>query len=315
MPKWTMLALKLSISAALLYLAVRKIDFVSLWARLDADSFRWLSVAVAMLLMQVVVGAIRWARVSKLSEAPISLSQATRFNVIGSFFNQTLPSSIGGDAVRLMLVRHQGAGWRAATYSVVVDRAIGLITLAVIVVLSLPWSLRVVENFDGRVALVAIDLAALAAGIAFLGFGSLSWRILKTWRITHHLQACSLIARCTLGGSRGVGTLLLSALIHIMIVAAAWCVARSINAPVSFMQMLILLPPVLLISMLPVSVAGWGVRETAMMVAFEYAGLLPESGVNVSLIFGLVMFIAGAIGGLVWICTGDKDSLRQSSRP
>ena len=65
-----------------------------------------------------------------------------RFNVIGTFFNQTLPSSIGGDAVRLWLVARGGAGWRAATYSIFVDRAIGLIALAVIIVASLPWSLQ-----------------------------------------------------------------------------------------------------------------------------------------------------------------------------
>ena len=63
-----------------------------------------------------------------------------RFNLIGTFFNQTLPSSIGGDAVRLWLVARAGAGWRAATYSIFVDRAIGLIALAIIIVASLPWS-------------------------------------------------------------------------------------------------------------------------------------------------------------------------------
>ena len=63
-----------------------------------------------------------------------------RYNLIGTFFNQTLPSSIGGDAVRLWLVARGGAGWRAATYSIFVDRAIGLIALAIIIVASLPWS-------------------------------------------------------------------------------------------------------------------------------------------------------------------------------
>jgi len=47
-----------------------------------------------------------------------------RFNLIGAFFNQTLPSSIGGDAVRLWLVPRGGAGWRAATFSIFVDRAV-----------------------------------------------------------------------------------------------------------------------------------------------------------------------------------------------
>ena len=66
--------------------------------------------------------------------------------MIGAFFNQTLPSSIGGDAVRLWLVNRTGAGWRAATYSILTDRAIGLIALALIIVASLPWSYGMIAD-------------------------------------------------------------------------------------------------------------------------------------------------------------------------
>src|ERR1019366_6327782 len=99
--------------------------------------------------------------------------QAMRFNVIGTFFNQTLPSSIGGDAVRLWLVARGGAGWRAATYSIFVDRAIGLIALAIIIVASLPWSYSLIGDPHGRSALLFVDFAALAGGVGFLFF----WRL------------------------------------------------------------------------------------------------------------------------------------------
>ena len=94
-----------------------------------------------------------------------------RFNLIGTFFNQTLPSSIGGDAVRLWLVARGGAGWRAATYSIFVDRAIGLIALAIIIVASLPWSYNLIRDPDGRSALLLVDFAALAGGAGFLVLG------------------------------------------------------------------------------------------------------------------------------------------------
>ena len=108
-------------------------------------SFRKLgagAVALAMLVttVQIFVGALRWREVSRLCQAPLTDLQAFRYNMIGAFFNQTLPSSIGGDAVRLWLVNRTGAGWRAATYSILTDRAIGLIALALIIVGSLPWS-------------------------------------------------------------------------------------------------------------------------------------------------------------------------------
>ena len=84
-----------------------------------------------MTFLQIFLGVLRWREISAECGAPLETTQAMRFNLIGTFFNQTLPSSIGGDAVRLWLVARAGAGWRAATYSIFVDRAIGLIALAV----------------------------------------------------------------------------------------------------------------------------------------------------------------------------------------
>src|SRR5256714_11357458 len=93
----------------------------------------------------------------------------------------------------------------------------------------------------------------------------------------------------------------MSILVHVLTVVIAWCVVQSIAAPVSFGQVFQLIPPVMLITMLPISIAGWGLREATMGLAFGYAGLIASEGVNVSLLFGAVSFIVGAIGGLVWV--------------
>jgi uncharacterized membrane protein YbhN (UPF0104 family) len=230
-----------------------------------------------------------------------------RFNLIGSFFNQTLPSSIGGDAVRLWLVARAGAGWRAATYSIFVDRAIGLIALAVVVVASLPWSYSLITDPHGRSALLLVDFLALAGGVGFLVFGILPWPWLKRWWGTHHIHACAVIAnRVLFSRDRGPKIAALSLLVHVLAVVIAWCVVRSIAAPVMFGQVFQLVPPVMLITMLPISIAGWGVREATMGLAFGYAGLMTNEGVNISLLFGAVYFIVGAFGGLVWIFSAEK---------
>jgi hypothetical protein len=95
-------------------------------------------------------------------------------------------------------------------------------------------------------------------------------------------------------------------MVHVLTVVIAWCVVRSIAAPVLFSQAFQLVPPVMLITMMPISIAGWGVREATMGLAFGYAGLLANEGVNVSLLFGAVTFIVGALGGLVWIFSAEK---------
>ena len=237
-----------------------------------------------------------------------------RYNVIGSFFNQTLPSAIGGDAVRLWLVARAGAGWRAATYSIFVDRAIGLVALAILIVASLPWSYTLITDPHGRSALLLVDFAALAGGIGFLIFGALKWPWLKTWWATHHLHACAVIAnRVIFNRTRGPMIAVLSLLVHVLAVVIAWCVVQSIAAPVSFAQVFLLVPPVMLITLMPISIAGWGVREASMGLAFGFAGLAANEGVNVSLLFGAVSFIVGAFGGLVWILSAEKAA--QGSAP
>jgi hypothetical protein len=119
--------------------------------------------------------------------------------------------------------------------------------------------------------------------------------------------------RVILSRERGPKVAALSLLVHVLAVVIAWCVVRSIAAPVLFGQIFQLIPPVMLITMVPISIAGWGLRETAMGLAFGYAGLMTNEGVNVSLLFGAVSFIVGAFGGLVWVFSAEKAA--QGSAP
>ena len=210
--------LKIVVSAALLYFSLRKVDLAELVARIDVSSLGWIGVAIAVTFLQIFIGVLRWREISAECGAPLQTRQAMGFNVIGTFFNQTLPSSIGGDAVRLWLVARSGAGWRAATYSIFVDRAIGLIALAVLIVASLPWSYRLITDPHGRSALLFVDFAALAGGLGFLLLGKLHWPWLKRWWGTHHIHACSVIAnRVLFSRSHGPKVAVLSSS------PGAWC--------------------------------------------------------------------------------------------
>ncbi|MCP3477139.1 flippase-like domain-containing protein [Bradyrhizobium sp. CCGUVB1N3] len=307
-------AAKIIVSGALLYLALRKVNPSDLFSRFTVSSLYWIALAIAVTFLQIFVGVLRWREISAQCGAPLELGRAMRYNVIGTFFNQTLPSAIGGDAVRLWLVARAGAGWRAATYSIFVDRAIGLIALAIVIVASLPWSYRFINDAQGRSALLLLDLAALAAGLGFLVFGALNWPWLKRWWATHHIHACAVIAnRVIFNRSRGPIVTILSLLVHVLTVVIAWCVVQSIAAPVNFGETFLLIPPVMLITMMPISIAGWGVREATMGLAFGFAGLAANEGVNISLLYGAVSFIVGAFGGLVWIFSAEK--AQQGSAP
>jgi uncharacterized membrane protein YbhN (UPF0104 family) len=224
-----------------------------------------------------------------------------RFNLIGAFFNQTLPSWIGGDAVRLSWY-----GERAQDAAATPIRRLRhwLLALAIMIVASLPWSYNLIGDPHGRSALLFVDFAALAGGAGFLILGRLHWPWLKRWWGTHHVHACAVIAnRLIFSLVRGPKVAVLSLLVHVLAVIIAWCVVQSIAAPVMFSQIFQLIPR-------PADrcylIAGWGVREATMGLAFGYAGLMTNEGISVSLLFGAVTFVVGAFGGLVWVFSAEK---------
>jgi uncharacterized membrane protein YbhN (UPF0104 family) len=304
MRKPLLLAAKILVSVVLLYVALRGVDLGTLARRFNQINPGWILAAVGFGLLQISLGAARWRVIATHSEAPLGLGQALHFSLIGTFFNQALPSSIGGDAARVWLLART-AGWRAATYSVLVDRGVGMIALSVVILVGLPWSYELITSPSGRTALLALDAAAFACGAGFILFGLLKWPWLDQWWPTRHLHAIAVVAARALFDRRS-GPILapISIAIHLLAVLIAFCAARSIAAPLSLMQAFLLVPSVMLVTMLPISIAGWGLREATMMTAFGYAGLAQTDGLLVSLLYGATLVIVGFIGGLVWIFGG-----------
>ena len=98
----------------------------------------------------------------------------------------------------------------------------------------------------------------------------------------------------------------LAVFIQVSVALMVLVLARTLGAEVTWLDCLILMPPVLLISMVPISIAGWGVREGAMVAAFGLVGMAPETAFALSVLFGLVTMAVGLPGGLVWLLSGDR---------
>ena len=149
-----------------------------------------------------------------------------------------------------------------------------------------------------------IGVGVITGTLVFVLIGRHFRQLFDQWMLTRHLAAASRIT-AALCSSRNAGIVFACSLaIHLITVAAAWCCAKAIASPVSFAQILFLMPPVLLIATLPVSIAGWGVRENSFMFAFAYAGLAQSDGLVISILFGAASFIVGMAGGVVWLAYG-----------
>ncbi len=294
---------KLTFSGLLLYLALNWVNLGTVASRLSQIDLRWMALAILVPLAQTLLLTMRWQKIIGQCGADLPFGQLFRFGMVALFFNQTLPSSVGGDAMRIWLAGKQ-TNWRIAAYSVLIDRVVGVVSLAIMVTACLPWTLSLVRDPIGRSALLLIGLGCIAAGAFFV---SLAWQrlhILQRWAPTRHLAATATVALAILRTPRALARIFgLSFAIHLLTVVLAWCAARSVGADLSLAYALFLVLPVILIAIVPISIAGWGVREGVMVAAFGYAGLPPSDGLIVSLLFGASYLVVGGIGGLVWTLT------------
>ena len=299
------LLLKAAVSALLLYLSLRAVHLGTVWARLAGAKSPWLAAAAALGIVQLFLLAARWRKIADAGTTRLSFNAAVQFSFIGNFFSQVLPSTVGGDAARIFLLARSGGGWAHATYSVLIDRIVGVTLLAAIVIACLPWSMGIIHDPLARAVLMSIGFGAVAGAAMFLAIGFLPARLAARIGIVRHLASASRMGWTLCRRPTSLLVLIATSLpIHFITVAMVWSCAKSVAAPVSFSEVLFLLPPVLLIATVPISIAGWGVRESSMIVAFGYAGLAQSDGLTLSILFGLVSFAVGAVGGGVWIASG-----------
>ncbi len=295
---------KAAISVLLLYLSLRRVDLSHVAQRLGDLDTRWFAFILVTLCVQQVLSALRWRDIVAACSAELPLVTALRYSFIGLFFSQVLPSTVGGDAVRIWLLARGGAGWSKSIYSVLIDRVVGVTVLALLVVGCLPWTLELVHDPVARAALALIGFGALGGAVVFLGLGLSHLRILERWWPTRHLAFASRLTWRLCRSSSGARVAAVSLGIHLLTVLAAWGGARAAHASVDLVHILFLVLPVILIATIPVSIAGWGVRESAMVLAFSYAGLAEGDGLIVAILMGITTLALGAVGGLVWVAGG-----------
>src|SRR4051812_36012797 len=160
------IVVKCVITGALLYLVLARTDFSAIAARLGQLNIAWLLAAVSLAMIQLLIIAVRWQWIAILCRGSLTLRNSIRYEWIAAFFNQVLPSTVGGDAVRTWMFARSGAGWVKATYSVALDRFVGVLVIALLVVACFPWSLKLIVDGTGRITLLAIGLGSLGAATA-----------------------------------------------------------------------------------------------------------------------------------------------------
>jgi len=290
---------RLVISAVLLAVVARSIDWTVLSDRLSGAAWGWFALATVLVCIALLVGAVRWHALLHHADLPARPLETLRAYGIGIFSNNFLPTGFGGDLVRAWLVARSGRPLARAFTSVLVDRAAGLVGLFL-----LGWLGIVVLTGDipGDLVtpfVIATGAGVVAAGIAVAilrrrGLGRFLPPALRPWasEVAATLRAY--------GRDRGVQAeaLLLSLGFQALMVTSTWMLAKSLQLDISVAVLAVVLPLVLIATLLPVSVAGFGVREGAYVVLLGEAGVSASDATLLSLFSVATLAIASLPGGI-----------------
>ncbi|NKB48654.1 MAG: flippase-like domain-containing protein [Alphaproteobacteria bacterium] len=295
-------AIKFAVSAILLWLLARGIDIDAVGRQMAGADPLWLIIAVFLAAAVIPMAAIRWQMVTQAIREPVSTRDAMSITTIGWFFNQTLPSTIGGDAVRVYLAYRTGITKTGAIHGILLDRLMGLFVVLALATIFLAPLLAGLDVDFQKWFLIAFIVAGYGGyAVLFLVSAGFATR-LDNIRLGKLLRDLSRAARATLLSlSPGGIILVISVVLQIVQIASVYAIAVAVGVEVGFTAIMIALPAVLLVSSLPISLAGWGVREQSMVLALGAMGMGSTDALAISVLLGLSWIVIGLPGALVWL--------------
>lgn len=299
---------KLTVSVVLLTVLLGRIEGLRLWEQVRTASLIWLGVALGLYLAMIITSAWRWGLLLRAQGLTVGFTTLLRSYLVATFFNNFLPSNIGGDVVRVRDTSQAARSKTLATTVVLVDRLIGLMGLGLVAALG-----ATLARSDERGVIAApllwlgLVLAALLFAPAVLAPQGVA-RLLQPFRVLHAEWVDRRIERITsaLARFRSRPGALLSCLVGAVIVQAILvgfyaAVARSMGIPITMAQLAVIVPLSFVVQMLPLSINGFGVREATFSFYFVRLGLPLESALVLSFVGAGLIMICSLSGAAVYV--------------
>jgi uncharacterized membrane protein YbhN (UPF0104 family) len=291
---------KLAVSLSLLLYLVSIVDIRAMLSRFANIEIGFLVIAFFVSITCVSLSALKWKLILSCDGVDRSYPFLWRLYYIGNFFSLFLPSSIGGDVYRVYAVSAEDKKYAKTTSSVLFDRISGLFALLSISLfgyLSLPG-----RRYD------YLLLAIYALGIASFYFCT-SELCINAFRkldkkIVRHISTLLLSFRSYRLDSLQLAKILGIAFFFqflIVLNVKLYTLALSIDIPMS--QLIVIVPLIFLTEVLPISINGAGVRDSAFVFFFVMIGHTKEEGLAVGLLLIIMRYIGGLVGGSVLVAT------------
>ncbi len=296
------------ISFVLLWYLFTNIDIKSIVKSLESVNFLWLLLALSTHAVGKVLGGYRWKILLSAQGMRIPLPVLVSSLMVGGFFNNLLPTTVGGDAVRAYdAARYSGETLTSNVATVITERVLGVLALSILGVLALIFGFWQDANISSYLVVIMIILS-----LSLIAFILLFNRVIGT-KIVRILQSLG-FARFGSEFIAGFETFqvlaisrkalltafALSSLLQLNVVLHYYLISLSLDLNISLLYFFIIIPIALVVLLFPFSINGIGLRENIYVILLARIGVLASDAVALSwLAFGMLV-LQGVVGGILF---------------
>jgi len=277
-----LLFLKLIVTCTLIGGAFFWVDLDQVFENLARLPWHVALIAILLFSGQMFLATFRWFRILQVSR-PISLSKILELNIVATCMQNLFLGFIGASLMKIFLVKRLNIPLTASTIAFVMDRFIILLTLLMMIAITLPFAPSI-QWLNVNV------LYGVGSGILITFFFIVMFR--KTlfgyfFQYKKYLPRLNILLKKTFGE-----TLLLSIGSLVLYFIGIYTMGQYLDTNISFKNILIIMPTVTLITSLPISLNGWGVRESAMIIGLGLFGIEKEKALALSILVGILTLLS-----------------------
>jgi glycosyltransferase 2 family protein len=299
-------AVRIILSVVLLTWLLMQVDLASVSAVLGRASLGWLLAAAAINATSLICAVWRWQSLLDGMGVQRKFWPLLRIILVGTFFSMFLPSSIGGDVMKMVLIAPEMEHREAAVSSVLMDRVMGMavtIGAGMVAVIFLPavWGNTTVIGALGGVTLIfCVGLAALFSRRLLDLIGWLMPGVI--WR---RVGGTLLRIHESLVGLRGRPDAMLTAagvslLRQLIISLSVLCAGQAFGLTAGLVAYFAMVPISMAITALPIAINGIGLQDNALILLLGTIGVGSAEALSLSLFIHATRMVTGMIGGLVF---------------
>ena len=291
----------------LFYIMRNKMDsLIHVIRNVDSSKF---FMSMLFIVLIVLVSSLRLRTFLSVQGLKFKISEMTRLCLIGYFFNNFMPSTVGGDVVKIYYIKKHSNDYTRPFSAVLIDRMVGLSSLILMAGIAVIFWGGFIQNLAAKfIILLSFIMLVMFIGIIYFGQGKDRVFWLLRFNLFRKLKGKLIKVYNAVSLYRKSKSLILGFLLsfssHALWAIYAFSLARTLNIDLPLYIFFILIPVVSLISSLP-SLNGLGIREGAFIYFFKEF-IAPEQALALSILYFSQMIILSSIGGLVYLLNGTK---------